>query len=148
MKKNLLALIFVGLVAGNAPAANRYWDSDLTATGNDATTGAGLGGAGTWDTSTLNWWDGTAASDIAWTDGNTAIFTGTAGLVTIPASQTRSATGLTFKTDGYEIADAGTTSATNGVITFSVAPSIVVDPNVKATITARIGATGYVNGYN
>src|SRR5215211_8298573 len=107
MKKNLLALIFVVLVVSRASAADRYWDSDANATGN-ATSGAGLGGSGNWDTSTLNWWDGAAASDIAWTDGNVAIFSGTAGTVTIPGLSatasviTRSATGLVFNTDGYD----------------------------------------------
>lgn len=150
MKKILLSLVLVGLVAGPVLAANRYWDSDQTAAGNDAGTGAGLGGTGTWDTATLNWWDSTApANDIAWTDGNVAIFTGSPGVVTIPASQMRSATGLTFNTDGYEIAAGGTTAATRGDLSFSVTPTITVAPNVKATISARLGAiAGYTLGYN
>src|SRR5690349_15347212 len=54
-----------------------YWDT------NGAT--AGLGGSGTWDTTTANWTtDPTGASATqAWTAGADAVFDGTAGTVTV-----------------------------------------------------------------
>ena len=44
----------------------------------------GNGGTGTWNTSNLNWFNGT--SDIAWPTSGTATFAGTAGTVTISGS--------------------------------------------------------------
>src|SRR5688500_7594526 len=51
-----------------ALAANRYWDGgDASAANNNATTGAGLGGPGTWNNlATANWWDGASATDRTW----------------------------------------------------------------------------------
>ncbi|MDI1311654.1 hypothetical protein, partial [Prosthecobacter sp.] len=42
---------------GAAQAAAFYWDTDTSAAGNNVN-GAGLGGAGEWDLTTSNWWDG------------------------------------------------------------------------------------------
>ncbi len=54
------ALLGVGVSkAPQAKAANLYWDSDATAVGNNISNGTGLGGAGTWDTSSLEWFNGT-----------------------------------------------------------------------------------------
>src|SRR4051812_20240282 len=157
MKKNLFALLLIGLVVGHASAADRYWDPDLdnSTNPNDSTTGANLGGVGTWNATSLNWWDGTAspAPDIAWANGNNAIFWGpSGGAVTIPgaASATTGQTptiwspsGLVFKTTGYDITATGNSAAATsngtliarGRINFTATPSIVVDPNVNATIT-------------
>ena len=49
-------------------------------------TGAGMGGSGTWNTSALKWYNGSA--DVAWVNGNNAVFWGTAGTVTLAAGQT------------------------------------------------------------
>lgn len=78
-----------------ALAADWYWDADATSAGNDALTGAGLGGTGTWNTTLLNWWDG-VSTDGAWpnTSTSTAVFWGAAGTVTLGESLT--AGGLVF----------------------------------------------------
>src|SRR5690349_5300150 len=39
-------------------ASDSYWDADTVAAGNSASTGSNLGGTGTWDVATTNWWDG------------------------------------------------------------------------------------------
>ena len=148
MKKNLLTLLIVSLIAGRASAADRYWDADANATGN-VISGAGLGGTGNWDTTTLNWWDGTAASDVAWTDGNVAIFSGTAGTATIPGLAatgiTRSATGLAFNTDGFVIGATGTSgtlgATARGILLLTGSPTVSVPTGVKATITAKLTGT-------
>jgi autotransporter-associated beta strand protein len=68
-----------------------------------------LGGTGTWDTSTADWWNGTSA--IAWTDTagttDTAAFGGTAGTVTLGSSL--GALGLQFTTAGYTLATGSNT---------------------------------------
>jgi RHS repeat-associated protein len=72
-----------------------YWDT------NGST--AGLGGGGTWDLSAANWnpnSDGTGATQ-AWTNGNDAVFAGTAGTVSISGQV--SANSLTFSTDSYTL---------------------------------------------
>lgn len=145
MKKILLALMFVAWVANTGSAANRYWDPDLTAAGNSTVTGDGLGGAGgAWDTTTANWWDGTSAADAAWTDANTAIFWGPyigAQSVTIATGQTRTVTGLTFKTDGY-IIDGGVTTTLGTTAFGAVQAALVADPSVIGTIKTRMTGTG------
>src|SRR6476646_6671638 len=76
----------------SAMAADLSWDP--------AGTGPVVsGGSGTWDSTSNFWWNGT--SDTAWTDGNAAVFAGTAGTVTLAGPV--SATGLTFSTTGYTL---------------------------------------------
>ena len=73
----MIALLAFWQIGQPLQAATFYWDADEDATGNDTTTGGGLGGTGTWDTSTQNWWDGSASEDEEWPDGNDiAIFSG------------------------------------------------------------------------
>jgi autotransporter-associated beta strand protein len=97
------SLLSFGIALGafsHAHAASLSWDQ---------TGGGALGGDGTWDTTATNWWNG--ASDVAWatntTAGDTAIFAGTAGTVTLGATNIN-ALGLTFSTPGYTIAGAST----------------------------------------
>src|SRR6478609_6752886 len=68
--------------------------------------GSGSGGAGSWNIDPLNtvWFDGT--TDLAWpnTTGDTAVFGGTGGTVTINSGTGVTAGGLTFNSGGYTIA--------------------------------------------
>ena len=96
-------ILSVGLALGalsSARAASLSWDQ---------TGSGGLGGTGTWDTTTTNWWNG--ASDVAWSDttGTTdiATFAGTAGTVTLGTNL--GALGLVFSTTGYTIATGANT---------------------------------------
>src|ERR1043166_1240774 len=70
----------------------------------------GTGGSGAWNTTNLNWWNGT--SDVTWTDGGAAVFSGTGGTVALPG--TVAATQLTFRVPGYSISGAGTINVPTG----------------------------------
>src|SRR5690242_51252 len=118
------ALILFALAATSAQAA-LYWDADATAAGDNTSTGAGLGGTGTWDVSS-NWFDG--ANDVAWSAGSDAIFTGAAGTVTLGAPQ--SAASVSFKSDGYIL--------TGSTLTMGPTPA---NHNVDASVTATINST-------
>ena len=90
-------ILSVGFALGALPvasAASLSWDQ--------AGSGA-LGGTGTWDTSATNWWNGTADTNWATNTvtGDTAVFAGTAGTVTLGAAI--NALGLQFTTSGYTI---------------------------------------------
>ena len=102
-----------------------YWDPNLSR----STSG---GGSGTWaDQSAAVWYDPAAQKDIAWCDGNQAVFAGGAGTVTISGSV--SATLLQFLSTGYVI-QSGTLSLTGGT-------GIDVEA-ASATISSAIGGGG------
>ncbi len=116
-----------------APAvAAMYWDNDGSASGNNTSTGANMGGAGTWDSASSKWFNGSANG--TWTTGRDAIFWGTAGTVTLASPQ--SANGLNFKTDGY-VLSGSTLTLTAGTVS--------ADANVTATIGSAVaGVAGLV----
>jgi len=120
-------LLAVLLVSPNPATAQSYWDPSNSG-------GTGSGGTGSWDNSTLDWFNGT--SDVAWPSGNTANFEGMAGTVTVNAAVT--ADGLTFSTLGYTIA--GSSTLTLGGAT----PAITVPAGSNTTITGIIGGTAGV----
>ncbi|PHX58853.1 MAG: hypothetical protein CK522_01995, partial [Opitutia bacterium] len=67
----MVAAALLGVAVSTAPqakAANVYWDSDASTAGNSTTLGTNLGGSGTWDTSTANWYNGSA--ELAWNNAN------------------------------------------------------------------------------
>ncbi|HYF36701.1 MAG TPA: hypothetical protein VD994_15505, partial [Prosthecobacter sp.] len=83
-------------------AATYYWDADANPT-NNVLPSTGLGGTGTWNATTANWWDGSSVTSTIWANSsaNVAAFAGTGGVVTLGAAIT--AGGLTFDSDGYTI---------------------------------------------
>ncbi|ESZ15743.1 phosphomannomutase [Mesorhizobium sp. L2C085B000] len=93
----LPAALLMGLAAGSASSADRYWDPNGTA--------AGRGGTGAWNTTGLFWSpnnDGTSGPYTFWSNGalDDAFFGGTtAGTVTLGVPIT--AHNLTFETSGY-----------------------------------------------
>jgi len=117
-----------------ASAIPLYWDDDLTATGNNAGTGANLGGSANgafWDTGgQTNWWDGASASDQVWADGNEAVFTGTAATVNLVGAKAPS--GITFNIAGYTLAGSAVNLQTGGVTVNTI------NNTVSATIGARM----------
>src|SRR5439155_1337618 len=116
------------------PAGAMYWDNDGVAAGSYLSSGAGLGGSGTWNATAAKWYN--ASSDVAWAGGaggDDAIFWGTAGTVTLSSAQ--SVNSLSFKTSGYVLS--GSTLTMSG-------PAITVDPGVTATINCVIAGTGGV----
>jgi autotransporter-associated beta strand protein len=129
------ATIFSTGMATVVQAANLYWDGDATAAGNDATTGAGLGGTGTWDTATAEWFSAGTLLNSAWSNsGNdVAYFTGNAGLVTLGEPITVG--GLNFITSGYTLSSSTLTLAGSS-------PSVRVAMGMSATVTSKVSGTG------
>jgi autotransporter-associated beta strand protein len=115
-----IAAILLLSLSAIARATTLTWDPNLSS-------GANLGGTGTWDNNTTaNWYNG--ASDVTWTDttGNTdiAAFGGTAGTVTLNNTPIR-ANGLAFTTTGYTIgASGGTNIVQIGSTTTAVQPTL------------------------
>jgi len=124
------ALLAVSEFSGPARAAVRYWDTDGSTAGNNASTGANLGGSGTWSATNINWWNTSVGPLQGWASGSDAIFWGTAGAVT---ASTVSVGGLAFKTNGYSV-NSGTLNMT-GAATFNV------DSGVTATVSSTIAGT-------
>ena len=117
--------------SGPARAATLYWDTDGSTGGNNASTGANLGGSGIWSTANAHWWDTSLGTLQPWTDGNDAVFWGTAGAVT---ASTISANSLAFKTTGYAV--------NSGTLTMiGPASNFIVDAGVTATISSTIAGS-------
>ncbi len=110
------------------PAGAMYWDADGVTAGSSVTTGAGTGGIGSWSSSGVRWYNGSA--DVQWAAGNDAIFWGTAATVTLSAAQTVNS--LSFKSDGYVL--------TAQTLTMG-GPSISVDAGMTATINSVVAGT-------
>lgn len=134
-------------------AANVYWDPDTTVAGNSTVTGAGMGGAGVWDLSNFNWWNGSAGSGQAWSNGgDTAIFWGSSpGTVTLGTGIT--AGGLIFNTLGYTIAPTLNETLTLAPPAGVASPMIAVNNAglgaSRATISAALlGSNGFTKTGN
>jgi autotransporter-associated beta strand protein len=120
---------FVGV---QSAAALGYWDGDGNSANNNVTTGAGMGGNGSWNAASSAWYNGSTNSTF--NSGSNVVFAGTAGTVTLASPQ--SVTSLQFKTSGYTVA--GSTLTLN-------APTIAVDSGVTATISSTIaGSSGLI----
>ena len=91
----------------------------------------GGGGTGTWDTSASNWFNGSTA--VPWTQGDSAIFGGTAGTVTLGTAIT--AQDLTFGTNGYTVTG---NSLTLGV---SSTPTVTLGAGISATISSIVAGS-------
>ena len=113
---------------GIAQAAEQYWDASNT------TNGTIDGGDGTWKTFYPNWNNADGAQNSMWNPGNTAIFQGTAGTVTLDGAQT--ASGLTFRTTGY-LLEGSALGLTTSHPTAGAAV-VTVDPNVTATLNMAL----------
>lgn len=132
-RRFLVPLLVVSALLALAPVpvlAALYWDADGTPAGNNVSTGAGLGGAGSWDAAG-KWFDA-VSSDVTWSTATDAVFTGTTGTVTLNSPQ--SATSLTFKTNAYTV--------TGSTLTLGPTPAnITTDPGVTATIAATLAGS-------
>ncbi len=128
---------------GTSRAATYSWDPSQT----PATPS---GGTGTWNTTSSFWSDG--VTDTTWatntTTGDTAVFGGTAGTVTLGSSI--NALGLQFTTTGYTIALGGNTvslgaggidasALTSGTTTISGAGTLAVTANQAWTVGSGAG---------
>lgn len=122
--KTLAALVLVAMAGlpGPVSAADFYWDPDGDDNVNNLD-GTDLGGNGTWDLSTANWWDTTSL--VAWPNLNTsnAIFSYPFPTIpyAIPTPFTVTVDGggvtanrLTFQRSGYTISGGAITLAGTG----------------------------------
>lgn len=155
-----IALAGSGLFAASSARAALYsWDgtaANITGVGNSAS----AGGTGTWSTAIANWDVGPTAH-VVWSSGNTAVFGGTAGTVTLGTAI--SADGMNIGTGGYTIATStfvltlgaggitttnatGTTtisSGTGGNVTLGAAQSWTVASGGTLTVTAPVATGGF-----
>lgn len=145
------------LGAVSASAATLYWDGNgAGATGNPPT--AGVGGAGTWDTTLSNWWNGTAYQLWNGVGGeDIADFRGT-GTVAIAVSGTMNVNRLQLSTNTLTF-NTGTINFTGapGVIDFNNTNSQVFNTTLSGAVkfqatggTGTVGsaASGIINGDN
>ena len=102
---SLLAAACLALAPTDSRAANLYWDANGT--------NAGVGGTGSWDTTSAFWSSDLAGLDAAvvgaFTEDDRAYFAGPSGVVTLASPLTIG--GLVFVGDGYRLAGAGLTLA-------------------------------------
>src|SRR5438876_7959558 len=124
------AMLAVSESGGPLRAGTLYWDTDGSTVGNNASTGAGLGGSSIWSIADANWWNTSLGTPQAWINGSDAVFWGTADAVT---ASTVSANSLAFKATGY--------SVNSGTLTMIGAATFNVDAGVTATITSTIAGT-------
>jgi autotransporter-associated beta strand protein len=140
MKTRYLFLTVTGLVLGllltfgqNTAQAALTWDP-TTGTGTSPT----RDGAGNWDTTTLNWWNGSA--DVAYTT-NDVVFGNGGAAATVTVVTAPGMTNLTFNA----FSNAYTFDASGGLGLFlygnltmnSGAGPVTFNPNVKPTIMAN-----------
>jgi len=115
-----------------------YWDPDHN-NANNYTSGSGLGcnASGVWNTTDANWCDQSGTYHV-WNNnnGDTAVFWGTTGTVTIASGVT--AGSINFKTTGYTVAPYDQTSSLS--LTGS-SHLISVDSGLTATISTPIGGS-------
>lgn len=120
-------------------AATFYWDADGNNVGNNID-GTGLGGTGTWNTSTLNWWDQT--NDVAWpnlTDSD-AVFTyayapGVPTLNTVTLSGALTANQLSFFRSGYTLGGTSLTLAgTDAGLQANLGESATIASQISGTV--------------
>ncbi|WP_235822392.1 autotransporter outer membrane beta-barrel domain-containing protein [Brucella pituitosa] len=98
------------------------------------------GGDGTWDAINQNWTDSDGLISGTWSSDQFAIFTGSAGKVTVDnGSGVVSASGMQFSTDGYQLEGDALKLTGNAI------PIIRVDKNVTATISAELQGTQGLN---
>jgi fibronectin-binding autotransporter adhesin len=130
LRQRFIALLVGAFLTPHFSLAALYWDSDGSNVDNNTSTGANLGGSGSWNDAG-KWFDG-VSSDVSWSSPADAVFTGTAGTVTLNSPQ--SATSLTFRANGYTL--------TSSTITLEpTSANITTDVGVTATIASTIAGS-------
>ena len=115
-----------------------FWDPNHTATGSTVATLSGAGGnsgSTSWNTTDADWYNLSTGTDQAWnnSNGDTAVFTGTAGTVTVASGI--SAGEVDFSTSGYTL--------TGGSLAIGGSGTIDVAAGLNATInTVLDGSSG------
>jgi autotransporter-associated beta strand protein len=118
-----------GIAAVAAPVVNLFW------TGNGST----LGGSGTWNAAAARWSPTESpVTATTWTDGRTAVLTGSAGTVTVASAV--APTALEFRTTGYTLAGSG--SGSIATATLQVATGGTATISAKLTGASPLGIAG------
>lgn len=137
----LAASVWAGVTASSS-ATPFYWDGNSTTANAD-------GGAGIWDSTTLNWDDAVSAGvDAIWgnTNADIANFGGTAGIVTVVAAGAPGGTlelgAMSFTTAGYTVGNV----VSNGILDFSftqgsIDTSTLTAGNATTTINSNLTGT-------
>ncbi|MEO8923297.1 MAG: autotransporter-associated beta strand repeat-containing protein [Caldimonas sp.] len=117
----------VNLVVGGANVL--FWDGAYFAANNVVD-----GGTGSWNNAGTNWTNSSGSANVVW-GSSFAVFTGSAGTVTVTAPV--ASTGMQFATSGYTLA-----ANASGSIALVGAATIRVDPGASATIDAPLIGSG------
>ncbi len=135
----LLKFSLAAFVAGNvvlsSPAANAQ-SLSWTSAGNVT-----LGGSGTWDTTSSLWWNGVAATTWGNLTTSDAVFSGTAGTVTLGEAIT--VNDMAFNATGYILSGANTLTlaGTTPTITVGSGLSAIIGANTATVLAGTAGLT-------
>ena len=155
LKMLCVSVALIGLSLGSVPlyAADVYWDPDAADGGNDETDGSDLGGPGTWDTTSSQWWNGSSLG--TWSNSDTAIFTNPfanpSSLKSVVLNTDVTAGGLTFLRSDYAISGSGTlTLDGSAIIRNSYATSTSIGNIIAGTsgLTVTGGGSLRLTGAN
>lgn len=155
LKLLCVSVALIGLSLGSVPlyAADVYWDPDAADGGNDETDGSDLGGPGTWDTTSSQWWNGSSLG--TWSNSDTAIFTNPfanpSSLKSVVLNTDVTAGGLTFLRSDYAISGSGTlTLDGSAIIRNSYATSTSIGNIIAGTsgLTVTGGGSLRLTGAN
>lgn len=118
----------------SAQAATLYWDSDSSIAGDNAD-GTGLGGAGAWDLSTANWWNGASLGLWPNTSADTAIFSAPLTLLptlsTVTLSSGITAGQLSFLRSGFTLTGGDLTLAgTTPTLSAALGESVTINSQI------------------
>ncbi|MFM7414006.1 MAG: hypothetical protein ACKO6E_12470, partial [Planctomycetota bacterium] len=128
-----MGIVVVGLAVGPGLAgAQQTWTPN----------GVTPGGSGTWNASNTNWRPGPAA----WSAGQTGVFAGTSGTITVPTS-INVASGLRFETDGFRVTNSQAGDPANNFVFLNAlnlqgTPAVEVVPGAVATVATLLTGTG------
>ena len=149
LKMLCVSVALIGLSLGSVPlyAADVYWDPDAANDGNNETDGSDLGGAGTWDTTSSQWWNGSALG--TWSNSDTAIFTNPfanpSSLKSVVLNTDVTAGGLTFLRSDYAISGSGTlTLDGSAILRNSYATSSTIGNIIAGTSGLNVAGGGSV----
>ncbi len=96
------------------------------------------GGDGSWNATATNWSDQSGSQNSEWFDDTFAIFSGTAGHVTIASGYVPNIDGAQFTTDGYLLDGSPLTLSTGGDHTIIVGDGSLQSASMTATIASVI----------
>src|ERR1017187_7596394 len=133
-----IQFMFCLLLASGASAATFFWDADGS--------GSGTGGTGTWDATSSLWRSGTPVGTLSvWpntaVNTDTAVFTNTAGTVTLNSSSTIINVNSVVFTNTTGTCVIAPPSSGNATFNFSGAAPSINQTTVGASITAVISGS-------